>query len=168
MVARGIVRQAGDGAGSAVSQPAAPVQRLLQRLDYVRASTEGWTARCPAHDDREPSLAVAIGADGRALVHCFAGCDAQRIVAAVGLELSDLFEHPCEPDDQGTRRPRPSPSMLQSYWRAALSVLDREATIIWLAGQQLAGGTALAPADAQRLDVACERVADARRVLHDR
>ena len=34
----------------------------------------GWIARCPAHDDRNPSLSIADGADGRILVTCFAGC----------------------------------------------------------------------------------------------
>lgn len=151
-----------------MTQTMSPVDRLLERLDHVRVSGSGWVARCPAHDDREPSLAIAVGADDRALVHCFGGCDAQQIVAAVGLELSDLFANaPVEVGGpaRGTRAPV---GALQAHWRAALGVLDREATIIWLAGQQLAGGAALAPADAHRLDAACERVADARRVLHDR
>jgi putative DNA primase/helicase len=34
-----------------------------------------WMARCPVHDDREPSLSVGVGKDGKALVHCHAGCD---------------------------------------------------------------------------------------------
>jgi putative DNA primase/helicase len=41
-----------------------------------------WMARCPAHDDREPSLSIK-DADGRVLVHCHAGCDQQRVVAAL-------------------------------------------------------------------------------------
>jgi hypothetical protein len=31
-------------------------------------------AICPAHDDTEPSLHVSTGADGRALLRCYAGC----------------------------------------------------------------------------------------------
>lgn len=34
-----------------------------------------WMARCPAHDDRTPSLSITEGHDGRLLVHCFAGCE---------------------------------------------------------------------------------------------
>ncbi len=33
------------------------------------------TARCPAHDDREPSLSVRDGVDGEPVFNCFAGCD---------------------------------------------------------------------------------------------
>jgi putative DNA primase/helicase len=40
----------------------------------------GWIARCPAHDDREPSLAVREGEDGRVLVRCHAGCDQWRVI----------------------------------------------------------------------------------------
>ena len=33
------------------------------------------TARCPAHDDHEPSLSIRNGVDGEPLFNCFAGCD---------------------------------------------------------------------------------------------
>jgi len=49
--------------------------------------------RCPAHDDKRPSLSVTEGTDGRVLLHCFAGCDLSAIVAAMDLEIHDLF--PC-------------------------------------------------------------------------
>jgi len=41
------------------------------------------TVHCPAHDDHDPSLAVAVGADGKILVHCHAGCDQERVIAAL-------------------------------------------------------------------------------------
>jgi len=43
---------------------------------------QGWTARCPAHDDREPSLSIR-DADGKVLVHCHAGCDQRDVIAAL-------------------------------------------------------------------------------------
>lgn len=144
-----------------------PIECLLERLSHVRASRAGWVARCPAHDDRGPSLAVAEGDDGRVLAHCFAGCDVQQIVNSVGLEVSDLFERGAEQHLVRGRRRQSTTGALHAYWGAALGVLDREATIIWLAGQQLACGATLSPADAGRLDIACARVADARQVLHD-
>jgi putative DNA primase/helicase len=34
-----------------------------------------WMARCPAHDDREPSLSITDTKDGMVLVRCHAGCN---------------------------------------------------------------------------------------------
>jgi hypothetical protein len=66
--------------------------RLLTRLDRVRqtGSTQ-WSACCPAHDDRSPSLGIKELPDGRLLIRCHAGCDAEEIVSAVSLSLSDLY-----------------------------------------------------------------------------
>jgi hypothetical protein len=46
-------------------------------------SGSNWLAKCPAHDDRTPSLSVSDGENGRALIHCFAGCEARDIIAAL-------------------------------------------------------------------------------------
>jgi CHC2-type zinc finger protein len=70
------------------------VDEFLGRLEQVRRNGRGWTARCPAHEDRTPSLSVREGDDGRILVHCFAGCTADKITAALGLRLSDLYPGP--------------------------------------------------------------------------
>ena len=40
-------------------------------------------ARCPAHDDREPSLSISDGKDGKVLVRCHAGCDQRDLIAAL-------------------------------------------------------------------------------------
>lgn len=45
-------------------------------------SPTGWKACCPAHEDRDPSLFLADGQDGLALV-CYAGCDYRSIVQAL-------------------------------------------------------------------------------------
>lgn len=67
-------------------------QALLDRLDAVRPRGDGrWSARCPAHRDKTPSLSIRELPDGRILIYCFAGCDIQALTAALGVELSDLF-----------------------------------------------------------------------------
>ena len=40
-----------------------PIDRVLERLERVRPSGGGWSARCPAHDDRKPSLSVTVADD---------------------------------------------------------------------------------------------------------
>ena len=69
-----------------------PVDLVLERLEGAKQRGEGYQAPCPAHDDNEPSLSIAEGEDGRALIKCFAGCEAEEIVTALGLEMKDLFE----------------------------------------------------------------------------
>jgi hypothetical protein len=67
-------------------------QTLIDRLDGARRVGPGrWIARCPAHDDRDPSLSVRELDDGRVLIKCHAGCGAADVMASVGLSLSDLF-----------------------------------------------------------------------------
>ena len=43
-----------------------------------------WQALCPAHADTNRSLSVTQGDDGKALVHCFAGCTFDQISDKVG------------------------------------------------------------------------------------
>lgn len=74
---------------------------LLSRLDRVRRVGQGkWIARCPAHDDRGPSLSIAETADGRLLAHCFSGCATLDVLGAIGLEFDSLFPER-DPDDVG-------------------------------------------------------------------
>jgi hypothetical protein len=71
------------------------VDRVLDRLQKVRKSGEGrWMAKCPSHEDGGPSLSIREVDDGRVLIHCFAGCGAGDVLAAIGLRMSDLFDKP--------------------------------------------------------------------------
>ena len=47
-----------------------------------RKSGASWLARCPAHDDQNPSLSLR-DMDGRVLVHCYAGCDQRMVIEAL-------------------------------------------------------------------------------------
>ena len=69
-----------------------PIDRVLDRLENARAHNGYFIACCPAHDDREPSLSVKEGDDGRALIKCHAGCAVDEVLAAISLKMSDLFE----------------------------------------------------------------------------
>jgi putative DNA primase/helicase len=67
--------------------------QLLERLQAVRRNGSGWIARCPAHEDRNPSLSVNEK-DAKLLLHCHAGCTVESICAALSLTVSDLFTDP--------------------------------------------------------------------------
>lgn len=64
---------------------------ILSRLQGVTRNGDGWKARCPAHDDKNPSLSITEGDDGRTLLKCFAGCTAEAICDKLNLTLGDLF-----------------------------------------------------------------------------
>jgi putative DNA primase/helicase len=42
-----------------------------------------WMARCPAHEDRNPSLSISAAKDGKVLVRCHAGCSQRNVIAAL-------------------------------------------------------------------------------------
>src|SRR5262245_39910395 len=66
------------------------LKAIIFKLSAVKRGS-GWQAKCPAHDDRSPSLSISQGDDGRILLHCHTGCSSQSVITALGLEMSDLF-----------------------------------------------------------------------------
>lgn len=63
---------------------------FLSKLSGVKSNGDGYTAHCPAHEDKRNSLSVAEN-DGRLLIKCFAGCETKDVVSAMDLKLADLF-----------------------------------------------------------------------------
>lgn len=81
-----------------------PLDRVLAALERHGSHIKGsggrrFTAQCPAHEDRNPSLSIADG-DDRVLIKCHAGCATDQVVRALGLEWRELFE----PDDAFAER----------------------------------------------------------------
>lgn len=67
---------------------------VLEHILYAtQARPQGrgrWIGRCPAHEDRSPSLSITLKED-RILLYCFAGCETERVLDSLGLEWGDLF-----------------------------------------------------------------------------
>jgi AAA domain-containing protein/Toprim domain-containing protein len=63
---------------------------ILSRFGRLKPSGDGWTALCPAHEDKNPSLSINVRS-GRILVHCHAGCSQEEVLAALGIEARELF-----------------------------------------------------------------------------
>src|SRR5688572_14317958 len=96
-------------------------ETLLSRLHGVRKTgPDRWLAKCPAHQDRTASLSVRDDG-GRTLVHCFALCEPEDVLGAVGLDWSALF--PADPN----RKFRKSPGIPASD---VLKALDFESLIV--------------------------------------
>lgn len=121
---------------------------LLQRLEGVKGPTHlgHYVARCPAHDDHQPSLSLGENQHGDVLLKCFAGCSAYEVVSAIGLDLADLFDH--HDDDYASQSlPKPLRMELDAAWHC----VHHEMVIVSLAAAQLAGGVPLSEPDAKRL-----------------
>lgn len=61
------------------------LEEVLSRLKNVRGRGQKYTACCPAHDDRHPSLSVAEGDRFPVLLYCHAGCSFDEIRRALGM-----------------------------------------------------------------------------------
>jgi hypothetical protein len=104
---------------------------ILNRLRGVRKAGDGWTAQCPAHDDKRNSLS-AHHRDGKWLLKCHAGCDVRQITAACGLSLADLFDEKTEGEagdhrssNRATEQPQALPGLtLEAYARDKRLPLD--------------------------------------------
>ena len=57
-------------------------ETIAKALGGHRAGTT-WMARCPAHDDRNPSLSISAGKQGGVPVHCHTGCSQRDVIAAL-------------------------------------------------------------------------------------
>lgn len=79
---------------------------------------KGWTCKCPAHDDKNPSLSISEGADGRVLLNCHAGCAIEDITTALCISPKDLF-----PDSRTARNGSPKLIATYDYHDAAGNVL---------------------------------------------
>ena len=79
--------------------------QIAKALSGKKSGT-GWIARCPAHDDRIPSLSIRDGSDGKVLVKCHTGCSQKRVIDA--LKYRRLWpEGDRKPFIRRTRKPAP-------------------------------------------------------------
>ena len=131
------------------------ISDLLSRLQKVRqTSPSNWIACCPAHEDRQPSMAIRHNDDGRILLHDFGGCDVEQILSAIGLTLSDLFPpRPLDHVQRPIRRPFPAADVL--------TCVARDALVVQIAAAQVRSGAALSDVDAARVATASRRLQEA-------
>lgn len=74
-------RRPGPGVALARIDSNLQLDRLVEGLNARRCGS-GYMARCPAHDDRTPSLSITER-DGKVLVKCFGGCAQSDVISAL-------------------------------------------------------------------------------------
>lgn len=112
--------------------------KLIAEALGGRKSGTGWSARCPAHDDRTPSLSLRDTSDGTVLVYCHAGCEQDDVISrlkADGLWTPNgprIFRHPIssrvakltEPDPDDIKRTKAALSIWQASKPAGGSLIE--------------------------------------------
>ena len=68
------------------------LDNIINALDEAKERGGRYTAKCPAHDDKSPSLMISERDDGSTRVHCFAGCKPVDILAALGLSAKEAWK----------------------------------------------------------------------------
>lgn len=137
-----------------------PVDHLLDRLTGTKQTRpHRWQARCPAHDDRSPSLTITETPEGTVLVKCWAGCSIESIVDAVGIELRDLF--PPRFDYKSTGKSKPPRYSAQEV----VKTLVTEATILTLGYRAIQSGNELNLDDQARVELAINAIETCREVV---
>ena len=127
------------------------IDDLLSRLDGIRETGYGkYIARCPAHDDRSPSLGVTGKDDGRILLHCFAGCETEDVLSAVGLTFGDMY-----PKRVGAEHSY-KPVRKRFDGRQVLEGISHEAIVTCLIAEKYSD--ILDGEDSDRLLLACSRI----------
>ena len=130
--------------------------KLVEQLDKARQTApDRWIARCPAHEDNGPSLSVRELSDGRTLIHCFAGCGAVDVMAAAGLEMTDLF-----PERLPDQHYKPCKSRIPA--RDLLMLISQEAGIVALIAADFLEKRQIDEATWSRLAAAANRIGRAR------
>ena len=106
------------------------IDLILNALNGVKEITPGerYTALCPVHDDKKPSMGITLKPDGFIVMHCFA-CHANGldVVNTLGLDQGLIFPESSEY----------TPSYESKFkkkhpftYEQALSVMEHEINII--------------------------------------
>jgi len=120
------------------------VHQILSHFDKVRSTSKNnsYNCLCPAHADRNASLSIKIADDGRVLIHCFAGCDIQNILSAVGLTLDDIIPERIE-------LLKPIGKAFNPY--AILKTMKDEALFVYMCASHIEKGETLEQSDKDKL-----------------
>ena len=124
---------------------------ILDRLEGVKRHGKQCTAKCPAHQDKTPSLSLRdVGAT--VLVYCFAGCSTEAVMASIGLTSKDLYA------DSGFSRHEKRRFYEEKRRANHRTTLLNERTILQIAKNDIQSGKPLNSIDEERVKQAHETI----------
>jgi len=137
------------------------VSVLLARLEGVRTAGDGrWTALCPAHEDRSPSLNIRVAGD-KILIHDHGGCDSADVLRDIGLSWRDLYADPWRASYAAATAAPQGRRYVERMMRET-DPLEVERMILRIAAADLRAGRTLSAEDRARLEVARLRLSAAK------
>lgn len=130
------------------------IDDLLTLLEGVRDLGNGrYAARCPAHDDKTPSLSIRDAGD-KILIFCHAGCHREDILTAIGMDFRDLYRDPWV----ASKHAAFASTGHEINKRTKFDPLDHERLIVEFACADLAAGKSLSMEDRARVQLAMDRL----------
>lgn len=131
----------------------AQLDLFLSRLQKVRSTGKGsWIACCSGHDDKNPSMTITEGSDGRVLAHCFSqGCSIEDIANGAGLSVSDLM-----PENVGYHRLKPVRRSFNAM--DVLYAIRSDLTLTLIMAKDIQAGKVISKEDSLNLAKAISRV----------
>ena len=136
------------------------INNMLSKLNKVRKSGKDYMACCPAHDDQSPSLSISETADGKILLHCFAGCDVAEVLSAMGVEMADLFPEPLKAE-YGKKRKR-----VYFDKDTVFKIIEKDLLVFVLVANDLMNGYPINMDDRNQIAVSRQRIINAYEVLY--
>lgn len=98
--------------------------RLMEMGKKVSRARDGYEAQCPGHDDRNKSLSINTGDDGRLLLNCHANCEFNEIMTAAGMGTADAFPPKNAPARANKMNGNGHPPKPPPTWPTILSVAE--------------------------------------------
>lgn len=132
-----------------------PLKSLLSHLEGVREVRSGqFYAKCPAHTDGSPSLSIR-DTGNKILVHCFAGCSPDDVLASAGLTFRDLY---LGDEWKAAQEAGISTAGHEASKRINFDSLDLERTVLKVAEATMKRGETLSVEDTARIQLALDRL----------
>lgn len=101
---------------------------VLSKLENKKKSSEGYTAKCPCHDDKSNSLSVTEK-DGKVLFYCHAGCDQKDVYEAL---KNDHYVPDYEEKPAIITKSKPQKSQKEkSEFQCAYDYVDPSGTLVY-------------------------------------
>ncbi|MGX6605633.1 AAA family ATPase [Micromonosporaceae bacterium Da 78-11] len=104
---------------------------VLPKFHPVKKSSSGYMVRCPVHEDNDASLSLSAGKDHPVVMHCFAGCSNDDILAALNLSWDDLTKPRDQVDDRFKQPRRDSTQYGLGAFVATYQYLDEQGRLLF-------------------------------------